>query len=114
MSETWKAVGWSWLGHRPEPPIHERVWGCPLTGRGEAQGAFDAEGRAVACRQEHGYEERTTYEPGRIVVRRGDEVLLETDLDDLGRPVRTRYPSGEEERYEYEGERLVGIEEAPD
>ena len=113
MSETWVPIGESWLGHRPEPLIHERVWACPLTGRGPYHGAFDAQGRAVAYRQDESYEERTTYEPGRIVVRSAGGVLLETDLDGDGRPVRTRYASGESEHYRYDGDRLVEIEEAP-
>jgi hypothetical protein len=113
VSETWEPIGVGWLGHRPEPLIHERVWACPLTGRGPYRGAFDAQGRAVAYRQDGGYEERTTYEPDRIVVRAGARVLLETDLDGHGRPARTRYASGESEHYRYEDGRLVEIDEAP-
>jgi hypothetical protein len=113
VGETWLPIGESWLGHRPEPLIHERVWACPLTGRGPYRGAFDAQGRAVAYRQDEGYEERTTYESGRIVVRTDGHVLLETELDAEGRPVRTRYASGEVEHYRYEDGRLVEIDEAP-
>jgi YD repeat-containing protein len=113
MSETWEPVGVSWLGHRPEPFIHERLWCCPLTGRGPYSGAFDAEGRGVAYRQDEGYEERTTYTDGRIVVRNEGRELLATDLDDAGRPIRTRYASGESEHYRYDGDRLVEIDEAP-
>ncbi len=113
VSETWVDVGASWLGHRPEPLIHERVWACPLTGRGPFKGAFDAQGRAVAYRQDDGYEERTSYERGRVVIRAGARVLLETELDDDGRPTRTRYATGETERYCYQAGRLVEIEEAP-
>jgi hypothetical protein len=113
VNETWVPIGESWLGHRPEPLIHERVWACPLTGRGPFRGAFDAQGRAVAYRQDEGYEERTTYESGRIVVRSDGHVKLETELDGEGRPVRTRYASGEAEHYRYQDDRLVEIDEAP-
>jgi hypothetical protein len=99
MSETWLPIGESWLGHRPEPLIHERAWSCPLTGRGPYRGAFDRHGRGVAYRQNGGYEERTTYESGRIVVRGNGRVKLVTELDGEGRPVRTVYASGEAEHY---------------
>jgi YD repeat-containing protein len=112
VGETWVPLGESWLGHRPEPLIHERVWACPLTGRGPYRGAFDSQGRGIAYRQSDGYEERTTYDSDRIVVRIDAYVKLETKLDGDGRPVETRYASGEVERYRYDDDRLVEIDEA--
>ncbi|RKQ88361.1 hypothetical protein C8N24_6403 [Solirubrobacter pauli] len=107
MSE-WVPIGTSWLGHRPEPLIHERLWACPLIGDGPYQGLIDEHGRGLVYRQDGGYEERTTYEADRVVV----EGIVTTFIVD-GRPVRSVYTNGEEERYHYDGERLVAIDEAP-
>lgn len=110
MTETWIPVSWSWLGHRPEPLIHERLWACPLTGTGPCSALIDEQGRGHAYRQPGGqYEERTTYGADRIVVSGVVETFLEN-----GRPVRSVYAGGDEEHYHYEGDRLVAIDEAAD
>jgi len=78
VSATWVPVGWCWLGHRPEPFLHERLWACPLTGAGPCRALVDEHGRGLAYQQPGGrYEERTTYEPDRIVVTGVVETLLE-------------------------------------
>jgi YD repeat-containing protein len=109
---TWVPVSATFLGHRPEPLIHERVWACPLTGAGDVSARFDEQGRAVAKREDDHVEE-VTFEPGRIVVRHRHGLVVETHLDEAGRPVRSVYPSGEEERYRYDDAgRLIEIDEA--
>jgi hypothetical protein len=104
----WVQVGWSWLGHRPEPLIHERLWASPLTGSGPCRGLVDEHGRGLAYQQPGGhYEERTTYETDRITV----DGIVETFLEH-GRPTRSLYANGDEERYHYDGDRLIAIDEA--
>jgi hypothetical protein len=108
MGETWVPVDWSWLGHRPEPLIHERLWASPLTGVGPCRALIDEHGRGLVYRQPGGHEEHTTYEADQIVVSGVVETLLEH-----GRPVRSLYPDGSEERYHYDGDRLIAIDESP-
>ena len=57
--ERWARVAPSWLGHRPEPLIHERMWACPLELPGGEVGhdgrvheaGFDAAGRPMLLRR---------------------------------------------------------------
>jgi hypothetical protein len=50
----WVGVAPTWLGHRPEPVIHERLWACPLVlgddARGPRWAGVDAGGRLIAMR----------------------------------------------------------------
>jgi YD repeat-containing protein len=119
----WEPVAPTWLGHRPEPLIHERVRACPLTleegARAVRWAGIDAEGRVAALRDsypdsppsEPDYVERVEYEPNAIGVYYAETVLVRTELDEEGRPLRSVYPSqGLEERYRYDGVgRLIEI-----
>ena len=119
----WEPVAETWLGHRPEPLIHERVGACPLMLEEDARAVrwagIDAQGRVTALRDsypdsppgEPDYVERVEYQANAIVVSHADTVLVRTELDEEGRPLRSVYPSrGLEERYRYDGDgRLTEI-----
>ena len=123
---SWRPVAARWQRHRPEPLLHERLWGCDLELDAAAQaanpyfwlGGFDADEHPVAIRQA-----RTG--AGEVVVNAGRErvvrsvagaVTARTTLDDAGRPVRTEYPErGDAETYAYDAEgRIAVIEESRD
>ena len=121
----WETVTVRWLGHRPEPLISERLWGCPLVlddgpdpdGWHHRVG-FDEHDRPVVVRHEYAqgsWQETVSYAPGRIEVHYGDGHLT-TTFDERGRAERTVYvrESGghDVETYEYDADgRLVGINE---
>jgi hypothetical protein len=109
--ERWVRVAPSWLGHRAEPLIHERMWGCPqeLPGNDLAddgrlhQAGFDAAGRSTGLRRlgPGGEVELETVErrSSEIVVHLPGVTTATTTLDEHGRAVRTVYTgreSGEE------------------
>jgi hypothetical protein len=128
--ERWVRVAPSWLGHRAEPLIHERMWCCPLELGGDQladdgrlhEAGFDVAGRPVALRRsesEPGLErdeiETVEYREGEIVVNLPGQTVATTTIDDHGRPLRTVYGGGEagEEIYHYDDAgRLAAIDEA--
>src|SRR4051794_39446106 len=104
--ERWQTVTLRWLGHRPEPLITERLWGCPLVlgdhDRDERgwrhRVGFDRDGRPVVLRHEtsregfatEGWDEIVSYQPGRVEVSHGAGRLT-TTFDTSGRAERTVY-----------------------
>lgn len=122
---SWRPVTDRWLRHRPEPLLHERLWGCDLELDAAARAAdpyhwlagFDGEGRPIAVRQSRsGGGEIVIDEEGERVVRdESGAVTARTTLDAAGRPVRTTYPEHRPESYAYDADgRLSVIEEQPD
>lgn len=130
--ERWATVTLRWLGHRPEPLITERLWGCPLVLGDDDRDehgwlhrvGFDRDGRPVVLRHEtspegfatDGWEEIVSYEPGRVEVNHGAGRVT-TTFDASGRAERTVYVdidgTQDTETYIYDDAgRLVGIEEA--
>jgi hypothetical protein len=125
--ERWVRVAPSWLGHRAEPLIHERMWGCPreLPGHDLAddgrlhQAGFDAAGRSTGLRRlgPDGEVELETVErrSSEIVVHLPGVTTATTTLDEHGRAVRTVYTGREsgEEIYHYDTSgRLIAIDES--
>jgi len=126
----WVRVSARWFGHRPEPLLHERLWGCSLLldddddhGAGTGwrfDAGIDERGHPIAFRvsgpyPESGYVEYVVRARGVTTVRLGDGTTVRTEHDDAGRPVRTTYEGGwtGEEAYVYDDAgRLVRIEEA--
>jgi hypothetical protein len=116
-----------WLGHRPEPLLHERLWACPLVGVEDggglrAEAGFDESGRPVEVRYtptEDGgepYSETVSYIDGAVEVTTSGGTTVRTELDAEGRPERTSYTGAMEgqERYQYDAEgRIAWIEESP-
>ena len=98
----WEPVARTWLGHRPEPLIHERLWACPLMlgegARAVRWAGIDAQGRVSALRDrypdsppgEPDYVERVEYQANAIVVSHADTVLVQTELDQEGAPASIR------------------------
>jgi hypothetical protein len=127
----WEPVGPSWLGHRPEPLIHERTWACPQIGLPAGDpwrfdAGFDSDGGALARRvtsPDPAHDGGSFIEVAVVGDRcvdmslDGGVVTLHVELDGDGRPIRTVY-EGEaegEEHYRYDDlGRLVTIEEAED
>ena len=123
----WRPVGSRWFLHRPEPLLHERMWGCDLPLPPEQadpdgwhhDGGFDGDGRPVAWRQRGPWDDPThevvTTDGGLITVRSASAGAIRTTLDPTGRPVATEYDAfpGAVETYEYdEAGRLVVIHES--
>jgi hypothetical protein len=127
----WRPVSARWFLHRPEPLLHERMWGCSLPLPDEQrrrqpwheEGGFDATGRPIAWRQvghergglaDPGAREIAVVEDGVTVVRREGVAVARTTYDGRGLPVRTEYPGDlGHETYEHDAAgRLVAIEES--
>ena len=110
----WRRVSSRWYRHRPEPLLHERLWGCALVG-GDEEAALDEHGRAFALRERGGrLIEVAAIEGSAVVVRRARGVVVRTEFDAAGRAVRTTYPQdgGQVETYHYDAAgRLVAIDE---
>lgn len=127
----WVRIAPSWMGHRAEPLIHERMWACPLEladdrlandGRLHEAG-FDVAGRPVVLRRSepgpglHAGDEIETvdYRGRQIVVNLGGQTVATTTNDEHGRPLRTDYSGAEEgeEAYHYDSSgQLAAIDEA--
>jgi hypothetical protein len=122
---SWRPVSATWQRHRPEPLLHERLWGCDLELDTPAQAAdpyhwlagFDAEGRPVAIRQARTGAGEIVVSEGRgsVVRDAAGSVTARTMFDDAGCPVCTEYPQrGDVETYAYDAEgRIAVIEESP-
>lgn len=111
----WRPVCSRWYRHRPEPLLHERLWGCALRG-GDEEAGLDAAGRAFALRERGGRLIELARVEGRsVAVYRARGEVLRTEFDARGRAVRTVYPQdGQVETYTYdEAGRLVAIDEPP-
>jgi hypothetical protein len=125
----WVPVAPSWMGHRAEPLIHERMWACPLELAGDQlaydgrlhEAGFDVAGRPVVLRrslpwlQPHDEIETVEYREREIVVTLPGATVATTTIDDHGRPLRTVYSGAEagEETYQYDDAgRLAAIDEA--
>jgi YD repeat-containing protein len=125
----WVRVAPSWMGHRPEPLVHERMWACPLELGGDQlaydgrlhEAGFDVAGRPVVLRrslpglQPHDEIETVEYREREIVVTLPGATVATTTIDDHGRPLRTVYSGAEagEETYQYDDAgRLAAIDEA--
>jgi hypothetical protein len=122
------------MGHRAEPLIYERLWGCRSEleeGQRDVigwlhQAGLDAQGRVICVRHlpptddpngATGWTETIAYEPRRTEVDVGGGRVV-TTFDDESRPLRSVYVgmpgSPNEETYIYDDEGLlVEIEEAP-
>jgi hypothetical protein len=130
--ERWATVTLRWLGHRPEPLVTERLWGCSLVLGDDDRDehgwrhrvGFDRDGRPVILRHEPppesvttpDWEEIVSYEPGRVEVKHGAGRVT-TTFDASGRAEHTVYVdhhgAQDTETYTYDDTgRLVGIEEA--
>ncbi|WP_354697358.1 hypothetical protein DSM112329_02981 [Paraconexibacter sp. AEG42_29] len=125
---SWQPVSPRWLGHRREPLLHERAWGCPLLLSAHpdddgpwVEAGLTADGTPVARRCVES--ERQTDPTIEVAVRFGQEVVVELDsgtevrtrLDADDRPTCTTYSGSDEgeESYSYDAAgRLVTIEEA--
>ena len=111
----WEPVSTRWFRHRPEPLLHERLWGCDLVPEAsEAEAGYDADGRAVAWRMDD-EQETVEHREGEVVVRLADGGTARTTLDGDGRPVRTTYEgtSYADEVYGYDEQgRLTTIDES--
>jgi hypothetical protein len=116
----WRPVSARWFLHRPEPLLHERMWGCSLPLPDEQrrrqpwheEGGFDAAGRPIAWRQvghergglaDPGAREIAVVEDGVTVVRREGMAVARTTYDGRRLPVRTEYPGAlGHETYEHD------------
>lgn len=129
----WVPVSNRWVGHRAEPLIGERLWGCdaPLPddvlARSEfwAEAGFDADGRPAAFRERSRHDDGEADEvvtierlaDGTTVVHLAEGGEARTFFDDAGLATRTVYvdEDGEEdeETYHYDDAgRLVAINES--
>jgi hypothetical protein len=86
--ERWARVAPSWMGHRAEPLIHERMWACPLElsarevghdGRVHEAG-FDGAGRPMLLHRSEPapspYAEAELTEEVETVEHRGREIVV--------------------------------------
>jgi hypothetical protein len=127
----WVTVAPSWMGHRAEPLLHERMWACPLELAGNRrahdgrlhQAGFDVAGRPVILRRSepdsgldpHHEIETVEYREGEILLHLPGGTVATTTIDGHGRPLRTVYDGAEagEEAYHYDAAgRLAAIDEA--
>ena len=75
----WRPVSSRWYRHRPEPLLHERLWGCAVLG-GDEEAGLDAAGRAFALRERGGRLIEVSAVEGRsVIVRRARGVVVQTD-----------------------------------
>jgi hypothetical protein len=102
----WQPVSRRFLGHRAEPLLAERMWGCSVELPDEVrqrqpwweEAGFDAAGRPIALRQlahDEGVTslETTTARTDVIEMRLAEGVVARTFLDADGLPQRTEYES---------------------
>ena len=128
--ERWITVPDTWVGHRPEPLVAERLWACGAVGEGTRHAGLDGAGRAILVGPTGRPPARWAARPNRVDVvehaadgrainvhgfgRLGEQGVT-TTFDDAGRPLATSYAGAfPDERYELDaGGRLVAIEESP-